>query len=300
MLAANTLIVDLAKEGDVHQLYPQPPLLSSAQAGWDGIQLEYHQQPPHQVPENYSKQHRIIFNAQNSSYSLVEQMTKNRFQTEQPENGAITVIPAKMSNWASWDKERQFITLSFESSVLARYTADLTDTNDAELIPSFSKPDPLIHGIGLALKLELESGGLGNRLYVDSLTVALMTHLLRHYSEQKQLSHSSHKGLSKRQLHQVVDYINHHLDLDIGLRQLAAIAQVSPSYFSHLFKQSTGLAPHQYVIQCKIERAKQFLREGELTISEIALHLGFSHQSHLSRHFKRLVGLTPKAFCKSQ
>ncbi len=300
MLAANYLIVDLAKEGDVLKLYQEPPLLSSHQAGWDGIQLEYHQQPPHQVPENYSKQHRIIINAQNLPYCLVEQMTKNRFQTEQPEKGAITVIPANINNWACWDKERQFITLSFESSILARYTADLTDSNDAELIPSFSKPDPLIHGIGLALKSELESGGLGSRLYVDSLTAALMTHLWRHYSAQKYLSQSSSEGLSKRQLRQVVDYINHHLDQDLGLRKLAAIAQVSPSYFSNLFKQSTGLAPHQYVIQCKIERAKQFLLQGELTIAEVALHLGFSHQSHLSRHFKRLVGITPKAFLKSQ
>lgn len=57
---------------------------------------------------------------------------------------------------------------------------------------------------------------------------------------------------------------------------------------------------HQYVIQCRIERAKKLLLQDELPIAEIAHILGFTHQSHLSRHFKRLVGVTPKAFLKSQ
>jgi AraC family transcriptional regulator len=62
-----------------------------------------------------------------------------------------------------------------------------------------------------------------------------------------------------------------------------------------LFKQSTGLTPHQYVIQCRVERAKQLLLQGELTIADIAYRVGFANQSHLNRHFKRLFGVTPKA-----
>ena len=71
---------------------------------------------------------------------------------------------------------------------------------------------------------------------------------------------------------------------------------MSPSYFSRLFKQSTGYAPHQYVIRCRVERAKKLLLQEKLTIADIAYSLGFAHQSHLNRHFKRLVGVTPKKF----
>lgn len=108
------------------------------------------------------------------------------------------------------------------------------------------------------------------------------------------------QGLSRHQLKQVTDYIEHHLDQDLTLSELATIAQISPSYFSALFKQSIGLAPHQFVIQRRIERAKQLLRQGKASIADIAHDLGFTHQSHLSRHFKRLVGVTPKAFLKGQ
>jgi AraC family transcriptional regulator len=94
--------------------------------------------------------------------------------------------------------------------------------------------------------------------------------------------------------------LHQHLDQDLTLAELATLVQMSPSCFSTLFKQSTKLVPYQFVIQCRIDRAKQLLLQGELSIAEIAHGLGFTHQSHLSRHFKRLVGMTPKAFLKSQ
>ena len=300
MLASDLLVVDFAQKDDVLKLYPEAPLLSSNELGWDGIQLQYHQHPPHKLSENYSKQHRIIIHDHSPSPPLVEEMIEHRLQTKQFGDGDVTVVPANVLNSAAWDRSYRFITLSFEPSTFARHTFDLTEGAEVEFILNFSKPDPLIHSIGVALKSELECSRIGSRLYVDSLTAALMIHLLRHYSAQKLLSQIGVNALPKQKLRQVIDYIHDHLEQDLALVELAAIAQVSPIYFSHLFKQSTGLAPHQYVIQCRIERAKQLLRQGKLTIAEVAHSLGFTHQSHLSRHFKRLVGVTPKVFIKSQ
>lgn len=298
MATADPLVIDFAQQDDVLKLYSEAPLLSSDRAGWNGIQLQYHRHPPHQLAENYSKQHRIIIHDRSLLPPLVEEMIEHRFQTKQFSSGDVTVVPANVLNSAYWDTEYEFITLSFEPSTFTRHTFDLTDTADVEFIPNFSQPDPLIHSIGLTLKSELEFNGVGSRLYIDSLTAALMTHLLRHYSTQKSTS-SSHSSLPKKQLQQVIDHIHQHLDRDLSLSELAIIVQMSPSYFSTLFKQSTGLAPHQFVIQCRIERAKQLLLQGERSIAEIAHDLGFTHQSHLSRHFKRLVGVTPKVFFRS-
>lgn len=300
MVVSDILVVDFAQRNHVLKLYPQAPLISSHQAGWDDIQLQYHRHPPHKLSENYSQQHRIIIHDRSPSSPLVEEMIEHRFRNSQFRDGDVTVVPANVLNSASWDREYQFITLSFEASTFARHTFDLTNVPDLGFVPSFSKPDPLIHSIGLALKSELESSGAGSRIYVNSLTAALMNHLLRHYCAQKSISPTNNSGLSKQQLRQVIDFIHQHLDRDLALAELAAIVQMSPSYFSSLFKQSTGLAPYQYIIQCRIERAKQLLRQGKLTIADVAHSLGFTHQSHLSRHFKRLVGVTPKAFLKSQ
>jgi AraC family transcriptional regulator len=214
--------------------------------------------------------------------------------------GTVRVLPANARTWAHWETEHQFMILAFEPHLLIQHRAESNHSSSVELLPIIKPSDPLIYSIGLALKTELESGGLGGRLYVDAMTIALMAHLLRHYSVQNYLAPTVVNGLPKHLLKQVVDYVHDHLNQDLTLETLAAIAHMSSSYFSRLFKQSTGLSPHQYVIQCRVDRSKHLLRQGKLSIAEIAYSLGFTHQSHFSHHFKRLVGHTPKAFLNSQ
>jgi AraC family transcriptional regulator len=81
------------------------------------------------------------------------------------------------------------------------------------------------------------------------------------------------------------------------LEQMAGVAHLSPYHFARQFKASTGLAPHQYLISRRIERAQHLLRaHDELGLTEVALRVGFSDQSHFSFHFKRIVGITPGQF----
>ena len=78
---------------------------------------------------------------------------------------------------------------------------------------------------------------------------------------------------------------------------MGAVARLSPYHFARQFKAATGLPPHQYVIARRVERAKQLLQAGTgLSLAEVAADAGFSDQSQLSRHFKRLVGVTPGQF----
>jgi AraC-like DNA-binding protein len=103
-----------------------------------------------------------------------------------------------------------------------------------------------------------------------------------------------HKGLTRTQLQQVLDYIQTHLDRDLSLAELAEVINISPTYFASVFKQAIAISPHQYVIQQRVERAKLMLSKTDLAIADIALQVGFSSQSHLTQQFKRLTGMTPK------
>ena len=81
-----------------------------------------------------------------------------------------------------------------------------------------------------------------------------------------------------------------------GIRHdVAAVAGLSPSHFKSLFRASVGLPVHQYLIRRRVERAKSLLGEGRMPISQIAFETGFAHQSHLARHMRRVLGLSPKA-----
>jgi len=93
-----------------------------------------------------------------------------------------------------------------------------------------------------------------------------------------------------------LDYIHSHLDQDLSLEALANLVSMSRYHFIGLFKQSTGMTPHQYVIQQRIKRAKELLGDRKLSISEISLACGFANQSHFTRLFRKQTGATPKAY----
>lgn len=108
------------------------------------------------------------------------------------------------------------------------------------------------------------------------------------------LTKRDNRTLTHAQLQRAVDYINTHLDRDLSLEKIASVINISPTYFASLFKHATGMSPHQYVIQQRVERAKLLLAKTDLAIADIALQVGFSSQSHLTQQFKRLTSMTPK------
>jgi AraC family transcriptional regulator len=165
-----------------------------------------------------------------------------------------------------------------------------------ELLPEFRTRDRQIEAIGMMLLTELKQENLGGRLYVESLANVLALHLLRQYSavQPRLLIHEGR--LSERQLLQVLEYINEHLDRNIKLADLARLLGISQFHFSHLFKQSVGIAPYQYLLQQRVERAKQLLKQTDRSIMEVAFLCGFNSHSHLSKQFRQLTGMTPTAY----
>jgi len=110
----------------------------------------------------------------------------------------------------------------------------------------------------------------------------------------------AHGGLSTGALRRVREYVQVHLDESIDLSTLAAVAGLSMHHFAREFKQSAGVTPHYYLIQKRVERAQQMLAQTDLSLAEIAGAVGFSDQSHLTRHFRGLLGTTPREFRRSQ
>jgi AraC family transcriptional regulator len=269
------------------------PILSSFDANWHNIGLAYFRQSAYSIPESKSSQHIICMNAGKSI--LLEQKIDGRFEAERSQPGDMSIYPAHLWLTASWLEEAEFLQLYLEPSFLEHINYELYGCDRVELLPQ-SFLDPLIQNIALALKTTLESNSFASRLYVDSMTQALGVHLLARYSNIKYPLFSYKKGLSKQQLQLTIDYIQDHLDRDVSLAELAILVRLSCYHFARLFKQSTGYSPHQYHIQCRIDRAKQLLKKEELSIANIAQIVGFANQGHLNYHFKRLVGITPRKF----
>jgi transcriptional regulator of acetoin/glycerol metabolism len=110
----------------------------------------------------------------------------------------------------------------------------------------------------------------------------------------------AHGGLSSGTMRRVREYVDAHLSENIDLAMLAAVAGLSLHHFARQFKQSSGVTPHHYLTKKRVERAQEMLAQTGLSLSEIAYAAGFSDQSHLARHFRYMVGTTPREFRRSQ
>jgi AraC-like DNA-binding protein len=148
-----------------------------------------------------------------------------------------------------------------------------------------------------AVDAELNSGGLGLPLAAERLANVVAVHLLRCVPSPQQPARSDRNGLPRTKLRAVLEYVEDYLDASPTLEQMAAVARLSPTYFASQFKRTTGLPPYRYVIGRRIERAKQLmLTARDVSLAEVALHVGFSDQSQFSHHFKRVIGVTPGEF----
>lgn len=273
------------------------PILSSRNQGWENILVEQFQHPPGEGRCHYSDEHAICLSLAPRPVRLL-QIKGDKTYVGLYGKGDISITPAKVPFFARWDRDDHYLQIRIASRFIQSVARETTDINPdrLELVPEFRTRDPHIESIGMLLLSELKHENLGGRLYVESLTNVLALHLLRQYAAPKSRLSIYEGGLSERQVLQVLEYINEHLNQDIKLADLAALLGMSQFHFSHLFKQAIGTAPYQYLLQQRVERAKQLLKQTDQSIVDIALECGFNSHSHLSKQFRQFTGMTPKAY----
>lgn len=271
-------------------------LLSSYELKLNGVCIQHHRKPVWQFPEHHHEQHEIII-FQFERVAQVERILDGRRQHEQIGNQEVVLIPATMPHQSGWEQGGEYTLLFLEPQYLTNVAQEFVNGNNIEIVPHFAMPDRVIHQIGTLLKKEVESDGLlGSRLYLDSLINTLTIHLLRNYSTWKQPIQTYTGGLPNYKLQTAIAYIKDHLDQDLSLDAIAGSLHMGSCYFASLFKQSIGVTPHQYVLRCRVEKAKQLLAKSSLTIVEIYPQLGFKTQSHFIQVFRKHTGVTPKVF----
>ncbi len=212
----------------------------------------------------------------------------------------MTLLPAGQAClWQQEDGQAEVLQIRLQPEFLKVVAeAENVDTKYVELVDTLVFQDSQIQAIGQAFYEELCSPGIGTRLYVESQTLVLALHLLRHYGVFSYKRAETREKLSHIKVRQALNYIHEHQGKDISLSSLADALDVSPYHLLRLFKQATGFTPHQYLLSCRVKQAQDLLLHSHFSISEIALLTGFADQSHLTRSFKQLLNTTPAAFLR--
>lgn len=218
---------------------------------------------------------------------------------------AVNLLPPGVESRWQWRNTFDFIDSThyqLSPALIAKVAEEAFDLDPARVhfpVRYYDRSSPEVIGTLAALRHELLTGGSGGRLCAESLANVLVVQLIRQLSNRQGLNgiiRGSGGRLSRSALRAVEEYIDAHLDQNVALADLAEVANLSEFHFARLFKQTTGLSPHQFVIHQRVERAKRLIAAGRHTLAQIAIDVGFSDQSQLNRHFKRLVGVTPKRF----
>lgn len=265
-------------------------LRSSEGLGWNGIVAEQRYHPAGEYIFPGSSSHFICLH-QDSPIN-VEQVHNGRPFTHIMARGNSQIIPAGTESIWRHREGGAHMHVILTSALLQQVAADY-DKHRFELLAHFSTQDPRIEHISSALLTEVLEGGTTGRLYAEGLAHALAAHLIHAYTSTPRSLPPIIRGLSAAQLRNVTALIEDRLSEDLSLAELASAVGLSSSHFSSLFRKSTGLSPHQYIVQRRLERAQHLLKSTRLSIGEIATTVGFYDQSHLVRHMRQTMGITP-------
>jgi AraC family transcriptional regulator len=208
--------------------------------------------------------------------------------------GDLSVVPAGVT--ARWD-----MGTAAEALLLRLAPSLVEDVADglglghsrATLTPALVVRDPHILHLSHLLKTERASGYPSGCVFIESIGSAVAARLLCRQASISLQSTMPTRELPLWRLRTVREYIDAHLDRDLSLAELARVAGFSVSHFKPLFKRAVGVPVHRYVVEQRVERARRLILQGGRSMTDIALEAGFTHQSHMARWVRRVLGITP-------
>lgn len=284
---------------------PSTTLPSPAQAsqGKDAqpIQLDLLQNAPGEGSCHFVDEHAIFISLAPRPVQYL-QTQDGKTHTGLHQCGDMLITPANTPLFARWEEDETCLQIRLTTEFVNRIAQETLSGDGDRIIlqPEFQARNPQIESIGRMLMNELQpdvtKNAMTSSLYTDSLANVLAVNLLRQHATTRPHLPTYAGGLPQRQLSQILDYMDAHLAEDIKLADLARLLDMSQFHFSRLFKQSLGISPYQYLLQQRVERAKHLLKHTDQLITNIAFACGFNSHSHLSKQFRQLTGMTPKAY----
>jgi len=207
----------------------------------------------------------------------------------------ISYIPAGLptQSYLPVDTRLRHLDLHFDAAAMVgRFAGEIDETLLSE--PRLMFDDERLLTLAHLLADECMGPGLHD-LYGEGIALALFTQLF-----EVRRAAMRPGQLSPRRLRQAMDFIEANCLRNIRLQEVADVVGLSPSYFSSAFKASTGMAPHQWQTQARVERVKPMLLQPGATLTDVSAAGGFADQAHMTRIFKRYAGTTPAAWVRNR
>ena len=207
--------------------------------------------------------------------------------------GAIGFLPRHSERWVgSGNQERLLLGISDTALRAAREEM----RRPVELGHRCKMVDVRLAALARAVNAERIEGFPSGRLFLDSIEQAIAAALVDAFEGRNRSVPELRGGLGPGSLRRITELVHSKMEDELTLLEMSQAVDLSPAYFSRMFRESTGETPHQFVLRNKIERAKEMLRAPETRILDVAVACGFKTQQHFARVFRLLSGTSPREY----
>jgi AraC family transcriptional regulator len=207
--------------------------------------------------------------------------------------GLMGLCPPQVEQWVgTCDMTHVTMTISDEALMAA------SDGGGSRIELRFERElmDSRLRALATTVDVERTAGFPSGRLFLDSIEQALAIALVHGYAVRDRAVGTYRGGLGPARLRRVKEFIHAKIEYDLTLSDMAQSVGLSTAHFSEMFRKSTGETPHQFVLRCRTERAKEILHKAELRVLDVAMACGFKTQQHFARVFRQLCGASPTEY----
>ena len=279
--------------GEVRDKQPSWDVLRSSGTRWASLTADIYDFRTSETPELRSADPGIAFHL--SSPTLIDLTLDGYRDTRVRVEGDLSVFSAGSCRQVQSKRPHKVLAIALHREAVLRALHEMKAGHAFEFGAHPFLRDAQIEHICHAILAEMDCDYASGSLYGDSLSLALCSRLLSRVCS-FDLESSRRGGIAPHALHRVMEYIDSNFTATLRMEELAEIASLSEYRFAHNFKTATGISPHQYVINQRIERAKRVLRETDLSVIETAYSVGCQSLSRFNSLFRRQIGVTPSAY----
>lgn len=272
---------------------------TSAGLGWNLAFVSVQEEGPYK--RHFSARHDVLLSVVNHGIMKGRLVAEGKDHQLDGGPGTITILPGNVSFSVELDTTISSTNIYLRRCLVEQVARNLygEDATSVVLPVCAAAYDPVLEHLCHAVRQALDDPDDAQcRPYIEHLLQAIVAYLLRNHPVLKTEARGGSGRLSQRQLRQVTELVEARVGNRMTLADVASHFDCSADHFGRLFKNTTGLTLYQFMIRCRIDRARYLLSETDMPIVTIAQECGFADQVHLTRAMRRNTGITPAAYRK--
>jgi AraC family transcriptional regulator len=263
-----------------------------------GVAIESYSGAQGDGPKITSDKHILTMGLKHPSrFEIGDGANRRMSYVRQP--GSLSLIPASVLPLMRAETEFDLVACALDSGLVSALESELGHRPKGELRLQLHFQDPAAQQLMTLLLADAHEGFSTERLYTEFLAQALAVRMLYQGRQTRpEINNRGASALPRHVLRRIIERM-HFFDSDLSLQALANESGYSRVHFVRMFRVATGYSPHNYLLNLKLERVQELLKNPAKSLIDIALDCGFSSHSHMSRLFHKIVGVTPSAYRRS-